>query len=58
MTPRLISALAYRCGARPLGVDFPAGSDPLGTKASLVSSHGKPEARERFIAALSAMSED
>jgi hypothetical protein len=36
------------------GEDFPAGADPVATKAALVEAHCDPAAREPFIAALAA----
>jgi hypothetical protein len=38
--------------AAPEGEDVPAGTDPDGTKASLVEAHCDPAVREPFIAAL------
>ncbi|MEX1008248.1 MAG: hypothetical protein WD271_10450 [Acidimicrobiia bacterium] len=37
------------------GVDHPAGTDPLGSKAALVEQHCDPAVREPFIAALAAV---
>ena len=44
--------------ASDVGDDYPAGAEPLATKASLARAHCDYEARERFIAALSAITED
>lgn len=45
------SDMVLACGD---GVDHPAGTDPLGSKAALVEQHCDPAVREPFIAALSA----
>jgi hypothetical protein len=43
------SGLPLWCGA---GADFPAGPDPIGSKARLTLEHCDPAVREPFIAAL------
>jgi hypothetical protein len=46
-----VSDIPLACGD---GADYPAGSDPLASKAVLVKEHCDPAVREPFIAALSA----
>ena len=46
-----VSDIPLACGD---GDDYPAGSDPLASKAVLVKEHCDPAVRELFIAALSA----